>query len=366
MTPAGTKWGAFWAVIVVAVICLAAVDQFLARVESAEIRNTAQQSYLAGARLLAGGNAGKAIDSLRDAHALERQNPEYQLQLITALTAAGKTADAEPLLTDMLQRAPNDGRANLIAARLMIRMGNTSDAEAYYHRAIYGEWSGDGAAHHLSARMELVDLLARKNQKQELLAELIFLQAEAPADGEIQRRLGKLFLLANAPARAANVYEALVGQNPTEAAYEGLGEAELEQGHYPAAHEAFLRALLHDPDNESVREHLQTLDTVSALDPTERQLTSAEKYSRSIRILDMARAALDRCAGVSAGSGENRQLLDAAETMLAAKVPAHVANEAAERVLSLAEMLWHADRTACGERPEDKPALDLIMKKPVL
>ena len=113
MTAAGTRWGATGAVIVIVVICLAGVDQFLARVESAEIRSTAQRSYLAGSRLLEKDKAGEAVDFLRDACTLERQNPDYELQLIAALTAAGKITEAEPLLTEILQREPNDGRCRI-------------------------------------------------------------------------------------------------------------------------------------------------------------------------------------------------------------------------------------------------------------
>jgi tetratricopeptide (TPR) repeat protein len=249
------------AVLVIVIICLAAVDRFLAAVESAEVKNTAARSYLSGSRLLEQGKTNEAIDFLRDAHALERQNPAYELQLITALTTAGKIAEAEPLLTDILQRAPNDGRANLSAARLMIRKGNTAEAEAYYHRAIYGEWSGDPLLHRVPVRLELIDLLLQKNKKPELLPELISLEAESPTSGPIQKRLAELFLLAGSPSRAANVYAAIVEKNPKDiSAYEGLGEAELEEGQYRAAHTAFLRAFLLDPNNASVRAHLQTAD----------------------------------------------------------------------------------------------------------
>jgi tetratricopeptide (TPR) repeat protein len=362
MTPAGTRLSAVWAVIVLVVIGLAAVDQFLARVESAEIRNTAQRSYVTGERLLAKGDAGQAIDSLRDAHALERSHPEYALRLIAALTTSGKASEAEPLLTDILQREPNDGRANLIAAHLAIQEGNTSDAESYYHRAIYGEWPGDATAPRVSARMELIDLLAGKNRKQELLAELISLDAASPGSDGVQKRLAQLFLVAGSPARAANVYESLVNKAPNDiSAYEGLGDAELEQGRYAAAHEAFLKAFYRDPRNESVRMHLQTLNTVTGLDPTLRQLTSAEKYRRSVRILDMTRATLDRCA--ASNSDENRKLLKTADETIGGKAPLHVTNEAAEGVLSLAEKLWHVDRAACPAGPEDQSALDLIMNK---
>jgi thioredoxin-like negative regulator of GroEL len=367
MTAAGNNWSATGAVIIIIVICLAGVDQFLAKVESAEIRSTAQSSYSTGSHLLEQGKAGEAVNFLRDAHALERQNPDYELQLIAALTADGKITEAEPLLTDILQREPNDGPANLVAARLTILKGNVTDAEAYYHRAIFGKWPGDGAAHRVSTRMELVDLLARKNQKQELLAELISLEAESPTSGDIQKRLAKLFLMAGAPARAADVYAALIEKDPDDiAAYEGKGDAELEQSRYRAAHETYLGAYLRDPGNASIREHLQTLNTVTGLDPTLRQLTSAEKYRRSIRILEMARDALDQCVAKSPstslapGSDENGQLLKTAGAMIAGKAPAHFTNEAAEATLSLAEKLWYAGTTSCGSG--DRNALDLIMK----
>jgi Flp pilus assembly protein TadD len=354
------------AAIVLVIVSLDGVDQFLARVESAEVVRAAQRSYLQGSRLIAAGKAGEAVDLLRDAHALERQNPEYELQLIDALVADGKTTEAEPLLTEILQREPNDGRANLTAARLAIRKGNTAEAEAYYHRAIFGQWSGDALARRVAARLELIDLLAGKNRKQELLGELISLEAETPVSAEIRRRLGELFLLAASPARAANVYQAVVEKDPKDiAALEGLGEAELEEGQYRRAREAFLRAFYREPNNASIRAHLQTLNTVAELDPTLRQLTSAEKYSRSVTILDMTRAALDECLAKTpaANSEDNRRLLKTAEAAIAAKAPAHVANEAAEGVLSLAEKLWNGHEKACGGGFSDRNALDLIMNK---
>lgn len=362
----GFGWGMTSAAVVAIVVCLAAVDRFLAKVESSEIESAARQSYLKGSRLLEEGKPTEAIDFLRDAHASQRENPQYELQLIAALMAGGKTAEAEPLLAEILDRYSNDGPANLLEARLRKQQGDLVAADAYYHRAIYGEWAGDAAAHRIPARMELIDLLAEKNRKQSLLGELISLEAETPANGEIQKRLGQLFLQADSPARAANVYEALVRKDPKDiSAYTGLGEAELEQGHYSAAHGAFLQAFVKDPDNPSVRTHLQTLNTVTDLDPTLRQLTSADKYRRSVRILKMAREGLDRClaGNLASGSPTDKQLLNDAEVTAAAKMPAHVTNEVAEGVLSLAERLWRAETAACGPRSAEKNALDLIMNK---
>lgn len=194
------------AILAVLVVALTALDRFLAATESAEVQSSARNAYLAGFRLLQAGKANDAVETLRTAHALERENIEYELALVTALTEAGRTAEADPLMDDALQREPNDGQTNLIAARLAARKGNAVQAESWYHRAIYGEWPDRAASRRLAARMELVDLLASQEQRQELLGELISLQAEAPEDVAMQRRLAQLFLAAGAPGRAAGVY----------------------------------------------------------------------------------------------------------------------------------------------------------------
>jgi tetratricopeptide (TPR) repeat protein len=352
------KRGTAIAVLVLVVIGLAAADQFLARVESAEVRNTAEHSYAAGTRLLASGKTDKAIDSLREAHSLDRQNDRYAVQLIAALTKAGRATDAEPLLTDVLQREPNDGAVNLAAAHLKVREGEMAEAEAYFHRAIYGRWREGADARRVAVRLELIDLLAERQRKQELLAELLALEAEGPADPKIQRRIGALFLKADSPARGADVYQSILNKDQGDvAALEGLGQAELEEGRYRAAHEAFERASQRDPSNESVRNHLDTLSAVTGLDPTLRQLTSAEKYRRSIRILEMTRQEWGACGERATG---NSAPLAAADAVIGRPAPAHATNEAAEGVLSLAEMLWRAEPAACNVRSE---ALRLIMRK---
>lgn len=295
-----------------------------------------------------------------------RENLDYELSLVTALTEATRTADADPLMDDALQREPNDGRTNLIAARLAAKKGNAVQAESYYHRAIYGEWPENAASRRLAARMELVELLASKGQKQELLAELISAQAEGPDDIAMQKRLAPLFLEAGSFARAADVYRALIAKNPGDRdAYAGLGEAELENGQYQDAHMAFYRAFLHNTNDASIRARLELLNTVTALDPTPRQLPTAEKYRRSLRILELARASMEQCMARTPGtpSGDAAQLLTEADAAAAKKTTARVTNELAEEVLGVAQKLWRARAKACGAGGADEEPLRLIMEK---
>ncbi len=244
----------------------------------------------------------------------------------------------------------------------MTRQGKAADAEAYYHRAIFGEWPADAPERRIEARVELIDQLMKQNRKQELLAELISLEAEPSAGADVRKRLANWFLLAGSPARAAEIYRAMAANDPKDiAAAEGLGEAELEQGQYGAARAAFLQGSFQHPNDASIRSHLETLNTVVALDPTLRQLTSEEKYRRSLRILEMARAGLAQCAA-------QNPLVALAATALSAKAPAHVTNEDAEKVLALAQQAWRARNDTCGGAvPESAAgkaeALSLLMKK---
>ena len=178
--------------LIVITLALAALDRALAKVESVELHGTAQHAYLAGNSLLTAGKADEAIDFLRQAHSVERENPDYELALITAFVDSGRAADAEPLMNEMLQREPNDGHVNLIAARLKVREGNVLEAEAYYHRAIYGEWPGNPALHRVAARMELIDELIKRGELTKRgLAELVSLDAEPVAGTDVRKRLAR-------------------------------------------------------------------------------------------------------------------------------------------------------------------------------
>ena len=355
-----------WRLLVGLALIIAALttaDQFLARMQSAELRATAERNYSNGARLLQEGRSAEAIDFLRTAHALERQNQTYELELVQALVDSGKIADADPFMNDALEREPNDGETNLIAARLMAEKGQTVEAESYYHRAIYGEWPRDRADQRIAARTELIRWLKSRNNRQEMLAELIALEGEAPRDDGIQRQLARWFLDAGSPPRAAAVYRSLINRSPADvAAWEGLGEADLAEGDFRGARAAFIQASVHSPDSPSIRSGLDLVNELTALDPTPRQLPSREKYERSLRILSLARDRAGECASTNP---EMNALLTGAQKTLANKAPIHIDNEAAERVLTLAEQIWRAGGSQCAvhtDSPEEQ-MLNLIMAK---
>jgi tetratricopeptide (TPR) repeat protein len=163
------------------------------------------------------------------------------------------------------------------------------------------------------------------------------------------------------------VYRSLIQRNPRDAeAYAGLGKAELEQGRYREARNAFNVAAIHKPHDALLRRRMQLTNTVSALDPTPRQLSSAEKYQRSLRIVGLTRSSLERCVASHAGasSSEADESLKAVQEALSRKAPGHVTNELAEETLSLAERMWQARTKTFGASTsaEEEP-LRLIMER---
>ncbi|MGI8746241.1 MAG: tetratricopeptide repeat protein [Bryobacteraceae bacterium] len=344
------------AILALIIACLWALDWFLERTQVRELQAEARRVYVDGSRLLKEGKLPQAVDLLSRAHAVDRKNVNYELTLIDALIAAGKTAEAEPLLDEILQRESNDGAANLTAARLMASKGRMGDAESYYHRAIYGEWPNNPDRSRRSVRMELIEFLLKNERKQGLLAELLPLQEAAEGDLALKKRIAHLFLVAGSPTRAADAYRSLIQQDRKDAdLYSGLGEAQLVAGQYRPAVAAFVAAFRRRPDEPNLRQRMEFSSLMSGLDPTARQLSSMEKYRRSLHILDLTRASYQKCTGKS-------QTAD--QVPPPNKPPPHVNNEVAEQKLALAEQIWRARINECGaSTSKEEEPLRLIMAK---
>jgi thioredoxin-like negative regulator of GroEL len=327
--------------VAVIMIGLFWTDRFLAKLEQREVQNEAAGLALTGSQLLAGGNAPEAVVRYRRAHALVRTNREYALGYAQALLAAGDVAGAQGTLNDQLAENSNDATANLAMARVMVAKGDAKQADSFYHRAIYGVWIGDAAANQERVRLELAEWLAKRGAKDELLAELLPIQAAARDDSVMGRQVAELLLAAGSPARAADQYRTLIGKNSADlAAHRGLAEAEVRLGNYPAAQRALLEVVRRDGTDVASAKRLQMLSVLVSLDPTPRRLPATEKFERSKRLLARVEDALSGCGSAPASAG----------------------SLTAETQLTLAEQLWRASAASCPAAQHDEP-LKLMMDK---
>lgn len=362
------------ALVFVGIVVLFFVDTFLARMERSESRIEAQRFYQSGQQLMKEGRNDQAADQFRAALAVDRSNQEYQLALAQALTNAGQLAKAEASLADLLGRDGTAGAPNLAMARVLVKEGRVEEALSYYHRAIYGQWKQNALAHRVQIRFELIDLLVSRKETEGLLAELLPLQEEAPADIATKEKLGNLFTSAGSPVRAAELFREVLRRNPQdEGAYAGLGDAEFARGNYRTALAYFQAALRLRPADDRARQRSEICTQVLALDPTQRGLSTEEQFKRSVKVLDLVLSDVRQCLGASTPTSTPpspgpQDLIDAAAKALKQRVTSSRQGAAVEVNLDLADKLWQLRKTECkaaappAATPMDEP-LSLVLNR---
>ncbi|MEP6717322.1 MAG: tetratricopeptide repeat protein [Terriglobia bacterium] len=361
-TPSGAVKPAYFrlgAVVAAVIVVVFALDRLLATVERVEIQRGAREQFEAGMLLLRAGRKDSALGPLERAHALARTNREYSLGLIEALIANGSRDEAEARLREILNADSNDGRANLLFARLLAHESRTDEAIAFYHRAIYGIWHDPGAETD-SVRLELARYLATTHRPRELLSELLLLQGRGSKDIRMTTDLAGLFLVAGSGPRAAEMYRAILQNSPEDAgALRGLGEANLLAGDYRTAESVFLRALRLHPADAEIIHRLHFANTLAMLDPTSRRLGSQAKFDRATALVSGIRSELAQCP-----SAASSPLLEEADQAVTAKVHGPVTNDIAEARLSLAEKLWELRKRTCSAPVNaDTDPVSLVMQK---
>jgi tetratricopeptide (TPR) repeat protein len=344
--------------IVVLIAVMLSFDLFLARIDRRESDAHAADEYSEGVRLLQLGRATDAAERFASAAAIDRHNVTYALALGDAMLRSGRTNEADATLRALLARAENDGAVNLTMAHVMIREGKYQEARAFFHRAIFGQWGSDSLERRTQARFELIDLLARRGDARELLAELLPFEEVSPDSVDLRRRLGDLFLRAGSPARAANMFREVLRHDPSDAdAFAGMGEAALALGNFRTARTDFLEAEKLRPDDRRLAGRVALTDTALALDPTARGVGTTARFERSQALLARTLLAVSACSTEPPALADSaRSLLGAAHVRAARTLPAESLGEA---MIGVAADLWANRSPSCDTTHPDE-ALRLV------
>lgn len=330
---------------------LLVLDFSLARIERVEAETHAASEYAAGLAELEHGRAQRAIDHFDAAVAIERTNVSYALGLARAEVAAGEQERAETILRGLLGRAENDGAVNLAMAEVMMRQRRPDEAQAFFHRAIFGRWGADSVERRTAARFELIGMLQALGRRRQLLAELLPLEEMPAESAAARRRLGHLFIDADSPRRAADVFRDLLRRDPDDAdAYVGMGDAALGLGNFRTARADFAAAARLRPDDALIAARGALADTVLSLDPAARRIDDAERYRRALTLLARATAAARACG-----------LVIATDSAVYA-TSANDMDSAADRALAKARSLVNALPASCAVRGIDR-VLDAVLPR---
>ena len=346
------------AVLFAAIAALLSFDLFLARIDRRESVAHAANEYREGAALLRQHKPAEAADRFALAVATDRSNVQYALALGEATLEEARYAEAEAILRALLERSENDGAANLVMAHVMLREGRSEEAKAYFHRAVFGRWGADSVTRRRDARFELIDLLARRGATSELLAELLPLEDVSPDSVALRERLGKLFITAGSPARAANMFREVLRRDRENAdAFAGMGDAALALGNVVTARADFAAAVRLRPTDDRLVQRLAIADTVIAIDPTASGLTLAERKTRSRSILLRTLRAVVAC-------GEADSALIASATMAISGATVAARRAATEDTMrDLATALWSARPASCAIADEPLRVLHVRLSR---
>jgi tetratricopeptide (TPR) repeat protein len=353
-TPAASvaEFIATFALILAAIVGLLLFDTALARVDISARKSNAAREFAAGQRLLAQGKIEQAIEHLRTASTFDGKNSGYGVALAEAILADGRPGDAEQLLLPLLERNSTDGAANLAMARVLAKEGRTDEAKSYYHRAIDGAWPGGAEKSRTAARFELIDLLARTNSRQELLAELLPIRDDSTNDAAQRKRIARLFVVAGSPQRAVEIFREILRRDSRDAdAYVGMAEAALSLGDFAAARIDLAAAQKLTPeDSTSLKARTLLIDSVIGLDPTQVGLSLGEQVRRSKNLVQLTLASVRSC--LSAQAPQVAAALDSATALLVSGRSAGQASSI-EQNLSLVEQLWGLRRSRCAPEAEE-------------
>jgi tetratricopeptide (TPR) repeat protein len=357
---------ATYAAVFAVMAVLFALTSYLSNSYHAAQLAAAAAHYAEGNRLAENSDDSAAIEQYRTALALQPTNTNYRMRMALALLRADLLEESQTHLRELLQADPTNGLANLAMARIANQNNSLADADTYYHRAIYGLWPSGEQSNRLQARMELVDLLARSDQKTQLLSELMSLQEEMPPDDALKRRIAGLFLTAGSPAHAQELFQELTRRDRRDApSYAGLGESEFLLGNYAAAQRAYQAALRLSPDDARLERRLELSRNALALDPQLAGLGADERYLRSRRLVVLALAQLDLCVGNQDGDADPavQSLRQGAQERIAERIRGRVPEETIDSNVSLAAGLWQVRQNLCPQSESSEEALAVILAR---
>jgi Tfp pilus assembly protein PilF len=308
-------------ILLLVVVSLATVPLFLFTREMAALNRQmhariADVWYQDGVQQLKAQDVDAAIESFRKATTNAHDNRAYRLALVRALARKSNVQEVRLTLLQLRESAPEDGEINLDLARFAARESDVGAAVRYYHSALYGIWpSREMDSRRRDVRAELIDFLLEHEEAGIVLSELLVFSREIPDTPADHIHVGRLFLRAGEPARAADQFARALRQEPGNVeALSGAGTSAYEQGDYAEALQHF-QAMGRHASSEEVRRRLNVSRLVLIKDPLAARTSLQTRISRLRSGFEQALQRLAPCAenaGESAGPVLDTLMLEAA------------------------------------------------------
>lgn len=270
-----------------------------------------------GERELRQGRPTQAVDALRSALEYGPGRRDIEIELASALAAAGRNREATAYFNSLLDTQPGNGQIHLDLARIAAKEGNATLAEEHYQRALDGTWEGDGYVRRRNVRLELAGYLISCKSYMRAQTELRTAQGNAPNDSRVQLHIASLMEQAQDPTDALNIYRSQIRRRDASVdAFEGLGRTAYALGWITTAREALQMATetrgftaqskaTRDAVRQMLADAAHILDLYPSPDLNVRALATRVRNAATI-----ARARLSGCFAGANASGEMAELLN--------------------------------------------------------
>lgn len=198
----------------------------------------------------AGNDRAKIEGALTHLQAAYRINPDdlaTGMAVSQILLQSNRTAEAEKVLSSMLERAPDQRGLNYNYAQVLTKLGRGDESRRFLERAVEVDPTFGPAI------LQLIDLYQKSNEWGRAADLLQPLVNEDPANVDLQRQQGFFFLRAGMTEKARDRFQSLLKADPkdTRAQYY-LAEALSDLEQYPEADQLYRRLLEKTPDDLDV------------------------------------------------------------------------------------------------------------------
>ena len=150
----------------------------------------------------------EALDHLRAAYKLNPDDLATGVAVSQLLMSTGRNADAERVLAQLLERAPDQRALNYNYAVLLTKLGRGNESKQYLERAVLLDPTFTPAI------LQLVDIYQKENDYDKAAEVLQPLVEEDPMNLDLQRQQGFFYLRAGKPDKARAVFKALIDADP--------------------------------------------------------------------------------------------------------------------------------------------------------
>jgi Tfp pilus assembly protein PilF len=263
-----------------------------------------------GEAALANHRPQQAIESLRSALAYSPDDRTLQIELATALAAAGRTQEAVVYFDTLHEAEPGNGMINVQLARLAVTQHNAPLAIDDYEAAVDGTWNGDGVVRRREVRLELARYLIDQHRFDEAKNQLLIAAGNAADNHQLQLTVAALLEQARGEVDAYNLYRKAAAFHDTRTlALIGAGRTSATQGRYLLARNMLQQAVAqpdfaHLPDDQRTAARGLLNEAIAILDifPAE-NLPPNVRAVRVLHAVQVVRAQMAACAAAQANVG---------------------------------------------------------------